>query len=183
MDLVPLEFPGCFEIRPAVFRDDRGSFVKPFQASAFAAAGLPVDYPERFYSQSRRGVVRGLHFQLPPAAQHKLVYCTSGRVLDVVVDLRKGSPTFGRAASYELHADRWNALFLPVGIAHGFAALEEPTTMAYAVGAEYDPERDTGIRWDSISFAWPFERPVVSARDMALPALQDFDSPFEYPGA
>lgn len=180
MEVVELPLPGCLELRPQIFDDERGRFVKPFQASVFAAAGIPTDYPERYYSESREGVIRGFHFQVPPHEHHKLVYCTAGRVLDVVIDLRVGSPTFGVVASVELDAARWNALFLPAGIAHGFGSLEDGTVMAYAVGTEYAPAADAGIRWDSAGFAWPFPDPVVSERDRALPRLEDFRSPFAF---
>lgn len=180
MELRELGIPGCFEVRPAMLNDDRGWFVKPFQASAFEEAGLPTTYPERYYTESRQGVVRGLHFQVPPDAHHKLVYCVSGRAIDVFVDLRTGSPTFGKAASCELLDTTWNAVVLPVGIAHGFAALEDRTILSYSVGTEHAPASDTGIRWDSVDFEWPFDRPIVSARDRELPPLSSFDSPFVY---
>lgn len=180
MEILALPLPGCIELRPHVFRDERGSFAKPFQASTFAALGLPIEYPERYYSESRRGVVRGFHFQVPPHEHYKLVYCTAGRVLDVIVDLRVGSPTFGAVASVELDARLWNALFLPAGIAHAFGALDDGALMGYAVGTEHAPDAESGIRWDSVGFEWPFADPVVSDRDRALPHLDTFDSPFVF---
>lgn len=180
MELRRLSIPGCVELRPSVLQDERGSFVKPFQESMFRSAGLPVDFPERYYSTSHQGVIRGLHFQVPPRQHHKLVYCVAGRVLDVMVDLRQGSPSFGEVAAIELNDQQWNALFLPVGLAHGFACLSEVAVMAYSVGSEYLPAADTGVRWDSIDFDWPITDPVVSARDRSLPALGTYDSPFRF---
>lgn len=167
-------------MRSAVHEDTRGTFVKPFSFSAFAAAGLPVAFREAFFSRSRRRVVRGLHFQTPPHAQDKLVCCAAGRVLDVVVDLRVGSPTYGRAETFELDAETWTALFIPAGLAHGFAALADDTVMAYAVTAEYDPKADSGIRWDSVPVEWPWPDPVVSERDMAFAPLAAYASPFRW---
>jgi dTDP-4-dehydrorhamnose 3,5-epimerase len=177
----PTSLAGCVRVVPRVVGDERGAFVKTFQASVFEALGLATSWREVFYSRSARGVVRGLHFQLPPADQDKLVVCTSGRVLDVVVDLRRDSPTFGDHESVELDDRSWTMLYLPSGFAHGFAALTDDAVMAYSVSAEYAPERDTGIHWASAGIPWPFESPVVSARDAALPALADFDSPFTMP--
>jgi dTDP-4-dehydrorhamnose 3,5-epimerase len=179
VNVVPTPLAGCVRVIPRVVPDDRGMFVKTFQASAFAALGLGGDWREIYYSQSRRGVVRGLHFQLPPSDHDKLVYCVAGRVFDVAVDLRKGSPTYGRHASVEMDSTSWEMLYLPSGFAHGFASLTDDAVMAYVVGSEHDPERDAGIRWDSAGIPWPVDNPVVSARDQALPPLAEFDSPFE----
>lgn len=174
--------PGCVEIRPTMYRDERGTFAKPFHLSTFAALGLETVWKEHFYSVSSCGVVRGLHLQTPPAAQAKLVCCLVGAANDVVVDVRVGSPTYGKSASFRLTGDQMTAVFVPIGMAHGFAALADGTVIAYAVSAEHDPEHDTGIRWDSVpDIEWPREpQPVVSVRDRALPLLSDFVSPFTF---
>ncbi|MCU1490067.1 MAG: dTDP-4-dehydrorhamnose 3,5-epimerase [Acidimicrobiaceae bacterium] len=174
--------PGVRLLRPTVHRDERGGFVKTHQQEWFEAAGIPTEWPERFYSVSSRGVLRGLHFQLPPSAHAKLVYCPVGAVMDVVVDLRVGSPTYQEFESFDLDGNGWTMLFLPAGLAHGFVALRDGTVMAYATGTIHDPERDTGIRWDSVGVPWPFTDPLVSPRDAALPALAEFESPFTYGG-
>jgi dTDP-4-dehydrorhamnose 3,5-epimerase len=174
---------GCVRVIPRVVEDDRGMFAKTFQASVFTALGLGSDWRETYYSRSRRGVIRGMHFQLPPADHDKVVVCVRGRVLDVAVDLRRDSPTFGQHACVELDDQSWHMLYLPPGFAHGFASLTDDSVMAYSVGSEYDPARDTGIRWDSAGIAWPFTEPIVSARDAALPALAEFASPFSLAGA
>lgn len=179
-ELVELDLPGCFEVRPVVRRDARGSFVKPFQASWFSAAGLRTDYVEHYHSTSSLGVVRGLHLQLPPADHAKLVTCLAGRAFDVALDLRVGSPTLGRAAALELDARTANAVYLPAGIAHGFQALEEGTTLLYAVTSEYAPDREGGVLWSSAGIDWPVPGAVVSERDRALPPLADFESPFAF---
>lgn len=175
---------GCLELRPAAHRDDRGSFAKTFHASTFASLGLETEWKEHFYSVSARGVVRGLHFQVPPAAHAKLVCCLAGEVLDVVVDVRAGSPTFGEFEAFHLTADDMSAVFVPEGAAHGFAALTDGAVVAYAVSREHDPACDTGLRWDSVSgIPWPFEAPIVSPRDAALPLFDGFASPFTFEAA
>lgn len=177
----PTSLAGCVELAPTVHRDDRGLFVKPFHASTFSALALPTDFREIFYSRSGRGVIRGLHFQIPPAAQDKLVYCVAGRVFDVAVDLRRGSPTYGRFETFSLDADDWSMVFIPAGFAHGFAAVSDDAVMAYAVTTEHDPGLDSGIRWDSLPIPWPPGDPVVSARDRALVPFDVFESPFDLP--
>lgn len=180
MERIATNLEGCWEIRPRLIADDRGTFVKTFHRATFEQWGLPTDFPEAFYSVSRRGVLRGLHFQLPPAAHAKLVTCVSGKILDAAVDLRQGSPTYGRHALLELSAEQANMLYVPVGLAHGFYALTDRATVLYNVTTMHAPALDTGIRWDSAGIPWPEPRPVVSARDAAFPSLSDFQSPFTW---
>lgn len=172
--------PGLLTVHPTVHADDRGIFVKTFHEDWFAAAGIPTVWPERFYSRSHRGVIRGLHFQRPPADHEKLVYCASGEALDVVVDLRTGSPTYGEFEVIHLDDESWDMVFVPKGLAHGFATIRDGTVMAYATSTVHDPARDSGIRWDSVAAPWPFDDPVISERDAALPILSEFVSPFSY---
>lgn len=174
-----MPIPGCHEIVPAVFRDGRGAFVKTFHHDLFAAQGLVTEWKEEFYSVSRKGVLRGLHFQLPPHDHAKLVYCTDGEVLDAVVDLRKGSPTFGYSITKELKASTGNMLYIPSGLAHGFYVLSSSATMMYKTSTVHAPSHDSGIRWDSAGIAWPDEAPVVSERDSWLATLAEFNSPFK----
>lgn len=175
--------PGCHLLHPHVHRDARGSFVKSVHAPTFEANGLTWAYREIFWSRSHRGVVRGLHLQLPPHDHDKLVFCVHGRVLDVVLDVRRGSPTYGEHVAVELDADAATAIYMPRGTAHGFAALSDDATLAILIDRAYAPTHDTGIRWDSAGVAWPFAAPLVSERDAAMVALSDFDSPFVYGGA
>jgi dTDP-4-dehydrorhamnose 3,5-epimerase len=180
LDVVPTRLPGCVELRPAVHRDARGSFVKVFHAEHFRALGLPTDWREEYWSESAAGVLRGLHFQTPPHAHDKLVYCTRGAVLDIALDLRRGSPTEGQHAQVELSARQGNALFLPAGTAHGFWVSDGPAVLVYKVTTTWAPEHDTGVRWDSAGIPWPDRAPLVSERDAALPRLADFASPFTF---
>lgn len=172
--------PGLLQLFPAVHADDRGVFVKTFQSSALENLGVSSRWLEQFFSSSNRGVIRGLHFQLPPADHDKLVYCVQGVAFDVVVDLRVGSPTYGETESFSLDGTSWSGLFVPKGLAHGFAALDDATIMAYATSSEYDASKDAGIRWDSVGVEWPIANPIVSERDDAFPAFEEFASPFSF---
>ncbi|SFE21323.1 dTDP-4-dehydrorhamnose 3,5-epimerase family protein [Paracidovorax konjaci] len=173
--------PGCYLIQPQAQPDERGRFVKTFSREAFLARGLECDWAESFYSVSRRGVLRGLHFQLPPHHHAKLVHCSHGRLFDVVVDLRIGSPTQGRFATFELDAERGNQIYIPAGCAHGCYALTEGATIVYHVTSAHAPQHDAGIRWDSAGIPWPDDQPLLSVRDRGHPRLSDFASPFAMP--
>jgi dTDP-4-dehydrorhamnose 3,5-epimerase len=180
LQLIETKIPGCFELQTLNISDNRGCFVKTFHAAQFESLGLRTDWAEQYYSLSQPGVLRGLHFHLPPNDHAKLVYCVAGRVLDVAVDLRKGSPTFGEHISLELSARRANMLYLPAGLAHGFSTYDEQATMVYNVTSVYYPESDAGIHWSSISEKWPISEPLVSERDRQFPSLREFQSPFFY---
>lgn len=180
LQLIETKIPGCYELQPLNISDSRGSFVKTFHADCFESLGLRTDWVEQYYSVSRPGVVRGLHFQLPPNDHAKLVYCIAGRVLDVAVDLRKGSPTYGEHISLELSAERANMLYLPAGLAHGFSTYDEEATMVYNVTSVYHPESDAGIRWDSAGIKWPHKSPNISERDQSFENLSAFQTPFGF---
>ncbi|GGY28925.1 dTDP-4-dehydrorhamnose 3,5-epimerase [Pseudoduganella albidiflava] len=178
MDILPTSIPGCFELRPIVRRDERGSFTKVFHEDVFRDAGLRTDFAEEYYSISQQGVLRGLHFQVPPHDHAKLVYCPQGRVLDAALDLRRGSPTYGRHLALELSGEAGNMLYLPAGLAHGFYTLSEQALMVYKVTSTYAPAHDGGVLWNSAGIDWPDSAPLLSPRDRTFPTLADFDSPF-----
>ncbi len=178
MVLITTALEGCFEVRPFFAEDERGTFVKTFNSERFAEAGLPVEWQEEYYSSSRKGVIRGMHFQMPPHDHEKLVYCLQGRVLDVVVDLRSSSSTYGSHVAIELDAERGHGLMIPKGMAHGFLALTDNVLMAYKVTTVYAPSHDGGIRWNSFGMDWGVQEPIVSARDNSHPVFTDFVSPF-----
>jgi len=180
MDLLPLALPGCFELRPRVLKDERGCFVKTFHRDVFRAHGLVTEFAEEYYSSSRRGVIRGLHFQTPPHEHTKIVYCVSGSVTDAVVDLRKGSPAFGQHVLLELSADKANMVYLPPGVAHGFCVRSETALLMYKVTTVYAPHHDAGIRWNSAGIPWDVREPILSPRDLSFPTFADFASPFIY---
>lgn len=175
-------------IRPRRFDDGRGWFTESYTAEKFARLGVTVGFVQDNHSLSRpTGTLRGLHFQVPPRAQDKLVRCVRGRIWDVAVDLRRGSPTYGRHVAAELSAENGLQLFIPVGFAHGFVTLEPDTEVEYKVSAPYAPDCDGGVLWNDadIALPWPLPEggPVLSPKDAALPALAAFDSPFAYDGA
>lgn len=176
----PSTIPGCCEIQPILSGDSRGRFVKTFHAEVFAERGMATDYAEQYYSVSRRGVLRGLHFQTPPHAHAKLVYCTDGAIFDAVLDLRAGSPTYGQHAACELSALKANQLYIPEGLAHGFYVTSASATMVYNVTSVYAPKHDAGILWNSAGIDWPDATPVLSERDGALPPFDSFESPFRF---
>ena len=180
MEFRETRLPGCYEIQAGVYPDHRGRFVKLFSRAAFEKQGLPAEVDEWACSASRRNVLRGLHFQIPPFEQAKLVYCLQGTVLDVAVDLRIGSATYGEHVAVELDAERANGLFIPRGFAHGFLATSETALFAYEMQGAYSAPHDAGIRWDSCGIPWPCAEPVLSDKDRRLPALAEFESPFRY---
>lgn len=160
--------------RPRGFRssDVRGSFSKVWQTSGHTSKLI---FREIFWTRSRRGVIRGMHVQVAPSPGAKLVWVSEGRVTDVVVDLRQGSPTFGEWEACELSSDA-DSVLIPQGFAHGFEVHTEWATVNYAQECSYDPEADTGIRWDSFGFPWSADRPFVSERDASLPDLASFSA-------
>jgi len=175
-----MRIPGCLQLHFPAYADRRGSFVKVYRRSDFAESALEVEFAESFHTVSGERVLRGMHLQLPPAHHSKLVYCVAGRVLDVVLDLRRGSPAFGSHAAIELSPEGNSGLYLPHGVAHGFYVLQAPSIMAYHVTSEHAAALDAGVRWNSFGAPWPDNDPVMSTRDAALPPLCDFDSPFEF---
>ena len=174
----PTELEGVIRLQPAIFTDDRGSFVKTFHLEQFRERGLEFEPREQFFSTSHRDVVRGMHFQVPPSDHAKLVFCLQGSVLDVVLDLRKSSRTFGKFLTCELSDSDRFCLLIPRGCAHGFLSLTESSLVMYQTSTVHDPARDAGVRWDSFGFTWPCALPILSARDRAFPTLAEFNSPF-----
>jgi dTDP-4-dehydrorhamnose 3,5-epimerase len=170
-------------ITPARHGDERGFLSETYSRRAFAEAGIDLDFVQDNHSQSApAGVVRGLHFQVPPVAQAKLVRVACGAILDVAVDLRRGSPTYGRHVAEMLSAANGRQMLVPVGFAHGFVTLAPDTVVLYKVTAPYSPAHDRGLAWDDpdLAIAWPVaaERAILSDRDRRQPRLADFDSPF-----
>jgi dTDP-4-dehydrorhamnose 3,5-epimerase len=165
----PTEIPGCLEIFSNIYSDARGRFVKTFRNDWFQSQGLRSDFVEQYYSDSHYRVLRGLHFQRPPAHHAKLVYCVRGTVLDAALDLRPHSPSFGMHMLRELSAEGGNILYLPEGVAHGFYVTSESATIVYAVTSVYSPQHDSGVHWASAGIQWPDSNPIVSKRDQELP--------------
>lgn len=177
MQATKLDIEGLFVFEPRVFADDRGAFFESFNAQRFReATGLDVDFVQDNHSISRKGVVRGLHYQLPPHAQGKLVRVAVGSAFDVAVDIRKGSPTFGKWAGVLLSAENRKQFWIPAGFAHGFMALEDGTEFLYKTTDFWHGASERAIRWDDQQLAidWPDAGPpVVSGKDAVAPALAD----------
>ena len=180
MRVAQTPIPGCYQLFPQVRKDNRGNFVKTFHKELFEKHGLATEFVEEYYSCSHKGGVRGLHFQTPPHEHFKLVYCLAGKVLDALVDLRKGAPTFKQYATFELSAEVGNMLYISPGVAHGFYALTDDAVMQYKVTTAHAPRNDCGIQWESAGIPWPDSFPIVSERDSSFPLLQDHISPFQY---
>jgi len=176
----PLEIPEVVLVRPTRHYDGRGFFMETYRRSAFLEAGIAPDFVQDNVARSNRNVLRGLHYQLPPATQGKLVSVVRGSVFDVAVDLRVGAPTYGRWVGRELDDDDGAMLWVPPGFAHGYVTLTDETQVAYKVTAEYAPELERGVRWDdpAVGIAWPVSDQILSDRDRALPLLADADNPF-----
>lgn len=185
MQFLPTEIREVVEIVPVRHGDARGFFSETWKRSAFEDAGLAHDWVQDNQSLSATpGTVRGLHFQGAPFAQAKLIRVTRGAIFDVAVDIRRGSPTYGRWVARELSAEKWNQLLVPAGFAHGFMTIEPDTEVQYKVDAPWSAEHEGAIRWDDpdIAIAWPDTgtKPTLSEKDRAAPLLAGFDSPFAY---
>ncbi|HRK42638.1 MAG TPA: dTDP-4-dehydrorhamnose 3,5-epimerase [Gemmobacter sp.] len=178
--------PGVLILTPARFGDARGWFSETWNAARMAEAGLDLAFVQDNHSFSaEKGTLRGLHFQRPPRAQDKLVRCTRGAILDVAVDIRKGSPSYGQWVGVELSAENGQQLLVPKGFLHGFLTLTADCEVQYKCTDTYAPDCDGAVAWDSVGIDWGLngDTPVLSAKDAVAQALADFDSPFAYEGA
>lgn len=184
MNIITTEIPDVVIIEPRVFGDSRGYFFESFSEREFKEKVADVNFVQDNESRSCHGVVRGLHFQKPPHAQAKLVRVVKGRVLDVAVDIRKGSPTYGRHVEVELSEDNHRMVFIPKGFAHGFAVLSEDAVFQYRCDDYYAPETEGAIAWNDldldIDWRLPAEKVILSAKDTSHPSFKDADIPFEY---
>lgn len=181
MEIIEQPLPGLKLLRPKVFYDDRGYFFETYNKAAFEQVGIYDDFVQDNESLSQKGVVRGLHFQFGEFAQAKLVGVTKGAVLDVVLDIRKSSPTYGKHFSVELNDENKYRLYIPGGFAHGFATLKNNTLFTYKCSAFYNPEFEGGILYndEDLQIDKPFENPEISPKDQLLPRFKDFQSPFQ----
>ena len=177
-----LEIPEVILVTPEVRGDRRGFFMEHYRRSSFVAGGISDIFVQDNHSFSGRGVLRGLHYQTPPKAHSKLVSVVQGEVLDVALDLRRGSPSYARHVAVRLSAENRHQLYVPVGFAHGFAVLSETAHLVYKLSSEYAPEHDRGLRWNdpALGVAWGLGDPVLSDKDQAQPTLEEADNPFVY---
>lgn len=176
MNVIRTEIPDVLVIEPTVHRDPRGYFLETWHAGRYAEAGLPSAWAQDNVSRSTKGVLRGLHIQ-NPRPQGKLVTVLYGTVWDVAVDIRRGSPTFGRWTAAELGGDTLRQFWVPAGCAHGFVVLSDDVIFGYKCTDRYDRDAEFGVRWDDpdIGIEWPVSAPLLSEKDAALPALRDID--------
>ena len=185
MQIQALGIPGVFLIAPSRFGDARGFFSESWNRKTLAAAGLNLpEFVQDNHSMSHQiGTVRGLHYQSPPHAQGKLVRCGRGRLFDVAVDARVGSPTYGQWVGAELSYDNGHQLWIPAGFLHGFVTREADTEIIYKCTAHYDRDSDGGVLWSSVGVEWGTTDPLLSDKDQAAPAFADWSSPFAYEAA
>jgi dTDP-4-dehydrorhamnose 3,5-epimerase len=177
MEFIKTRLEGAYLIIPRVFKDERGLFLETYSRKEFEQAGIVTEFVQDNHSMSgKKGVLRGLHFQLPPASQAKLVRVTKGSVYDVIVDLRKNSETFGRWQGFELSSKNFNMLFIPKGFAHGFCTLEENTEFQYKCDDFYVPESDSGLLWNDsdLKIDWPIKNPILSEKDKKQQTFKNF---------
>ena len=177
-----LEIPDVILILPKIFEDERGFFKEIYKQSNFETFGIKEKFVQDNISFSKKGVLRGLHYQKEPFAQGKLVARLRGRIFDVAVDIRKGSPYYGKWVAIELSEKNHRMLYIPPGFAHGFQVLSEEALVWYKCTAEYSPEHDAGIIWNDpeIGISWPISDPILSLKDANLPKLKDADNNFTY---
>jgi dTDP-4-dehydrorhamnose 3,5-epimerase len=175
----PLEIPGVLLVVPRIFKDERGFFLESFREEPFLKAGIPR-FVQDNHSRSARGVLRGLHYQIHPAAMGKLIRCVHGRIFDVSVDIRRGSPTYGKWVGVELTEDNCKMIYVPEGFAHGYCALEEKSEVFYKTTGYYSPQHERAIRWNDpdLHIQWPIDEPVLSSKDANAARLKDADNTF-----
>lgn len=177
-----LEIPKIILVEAQAFTDERGYFMESFKESIFKTNGIDTKFIQDNYSHSTKGVLRGLHYQKNPKAQAKLVMAITGEIFDVAVDIRKGSPTYGKWVSQILSDKNHNLLYVPEGFAHGFCVLSDKADVLYKVNSEYSPEHERGILWNDpdLSIKWPTDKPVMIKKDLELPSLKNADNNFAY---
>lgn len=183
MNRVKTKLNGVYILEPKVFTDNRGQFVKVFNEELFRELEVPFALAESYYSTSKKDVIRGMHFQTPPHAHTKIVYVSSGSITDVILDIRKGSPTYGEFVSIELSSENRKMVYIPVGFAHGFVSRADDSCVVYSQSTVYAPDNDAGIRIDSFGMEWNVLEPVTSNRDQSFPGLQEYITPFSYDAA
>jgi dTDP-4-dehydrorhamnose 3,5-epimerase/CDP-3, 6-dideoxy-D-glycero-D-glycero-4-hexulose-5-epimerase len=178
MKIVDTPIKGLKILEPKIFEDIRGKFIKTFNAEFFKENNLNIDIKETYYSISHKDVIRGMHFQTPPYDHIKLVYVPYGSILDVVLDIRKDSSTYGKSFSINLSSENGKILIIPKGLAHGFKSLEDNTNVTYMQTTIYAPNNDGGIKYDTFGFDWDCSNPKLSDRDLSFESFDEYITPF-----
>lgn len=181
-EFIKMDIPEVVLVKPKIFEDERGFFMETYKSTDFEKAGITQNFVQDNHSKSTKGIIRGLHYQTNPKAQAKLVRCSSGEIFDVAVDVRKGSPTFGKWVGTKLSAKNKKMLFIPEGFAHGFLVLSDNVEVIYKASETYSPEHDAGILWNDpdIGIEWDIDNPILSEKDKNLPPLKEANLNFEY---
>jgi len=181
-ECLSLDIPGLVLIKPRIFADDRGYFLELYKLSEYAKAGIKEHFVQDNYSKSAFRALRGLHYQMNPKAQGKLISCLNGRIYDVAVDIRRGSPHYGKWVSVELSGEGKELLYVPPGFAHGFQVMSESAEVIYKCTEEYSPEDDRGIIWNDadIRIVWPLPDPLLSKKDQQHPRLKNAEHDFVF---
>ena len=177
MQVIKTEFEGLYIINNFFVRDKRGSFIKVFSEDIFRQEGIIFEPKEIYYSISKKNVLRGMHFQSPPADHHKLIFVASGSIVDVVLDIRKYSRTYGKYYSIKIDNSK-TSLLISQGFAHGFLALEDNTVVVYNQTSTYNRDNDVGIAWNSFGYDWNNVKPILSSRDKTFPVFNNYSTPF-----
>ena len=181
MKLEKTEIKDVFLIKNFIQEDNRGTFIKTFNFSSLNSHGINFSVKENYYSVNKKNVIRGMHFQLPPFEHKKIVYVSYGKILDVVIDLRKNSPTFLKSISFNIDSNKYDSIYIPRGCAHGFKSLENNTIVNYLVETEYKRNSDSGIKFDSFNFDWgKVNKNLISDRDLSFSTLNEFISEKKY---
>lgn len=180
MRFIQTPIEGLMVFEPTLFTDERGKFVKTYNDDFFRAHGLDITIKESYYSLSAKDVIRGMHFQTPPHDHIKIVYVPNGKIIDVVLDIRKGSPSYGTFFDIELSSENGKILIIPKGLAHGFKSIDDNTNVTYMQTSCYAPENDFGIHYNSFGYDWGVSEPKLSERDASFVFLDSFESPFVY---
>ena len=178
MEIENTFIPGLKLIHLNKMTDLRGDFLKVFNEDYFVENGLMTNFKESYYSVSKKDVIRGMHFQIPPAEHNKLVYINHGSILDVILDIRKSSPSFGQYFSIKLTCDRPTVVYIPIGCAHGFLSLEDQSMVTYLQSSCYNRESDKGLKYDSFNMEWGINNPILSERDSTFPRLSETENYF-----
>ncbi len=181
MEFIKTTLKDAYLIKPQVFGDNRGFFLESYSKKKFEKEGIDAEFVQDNHSKSeKKGTLRGLHFQAPPYTQAKLIRVVKGKILDVIVDLRRDSETFGQWEAFEISAENFQMLFVPRGFAHGFMTIEDNTEVLYKADNFYEPSHEGGIAWNDsdLKINWPLENPILSERDSKWPNLKNLDNPF-----
>lgn len=180
-DIEESEIKGVFLLKPHFYTDVRGSITKTFHKESFDQIGLECDWGESLITENfQKGVIRGFHFQRPPYCQAKTIFCVTGSILDAVLDLRRGSKTYGKTAQFSLDCHKKNLLYIPKGVANAYAIGQDNTIIAYHLTSTYMPDYESGIRWDSTDVDFGFKNPIIADKDSKLALFSEFESPFIY---